>query len=213
MRGCLIVLEGGDRCGKTTLSQMLVERIPNAVLFRFPDRTTGVGSIIGNYLAKRTSIPDEGIHLLMAANRWERCPEIKEALRAGKTVICDRYCYSGVAYSMAKEGGWKSRAWYRAPDRGLPQPDMVLYLDIDPEEAAQRDQYGKEIYESIQFQTRVRREYELLRDEDAADEHETTWTTIDAGGGKSLYHLEEELLQRLEGRTTTEDPLGRIWMK
>lgn len=42
------------------------------------------------------------IHLLFSANRWERAKNIIKTLEAGVTVIVDRYCYSGVAFSAAK---------------------------------------------------------------------------------------------------------------
>jgi dTMP kinase len=44
-RGCFIVFEGVDRCGKTTQSAKLVELL-NAVPMRFPDRTTSIGTMI-----------------------------------------------------------------------------------------------------------------------------------------------------------------------
>lgn len=47
-------------------------------------------------------LPDEAIHLLFSANRWERAKNIIQSLENGITVIVDRYCYSGVAFSAAK---------------------------------------------------------------------------------------------------------------
>jgi dTMP kinase len=45
---------------------------------------------------------DEAIHLLFAANRWEMKEQILKDLKEGTTLICDRYAFSGVAYSAAK---------------------------------------------------------------------------------------------------------------
>jgi hypothetical protein len=52
------------------------------------------------------------------------------------------------------------------PDIGLPAPDIVVYLDIDPREAAKRGEgtFGSEIYEKIAFQKEVKKEFELLKD-------------------------------------------------
>ena len=47
--------------------------------------------------------------------------------------ICDRYAYSGVAFSSAKG---LDLDWCKACDSGLPAPDCVIYLDIPVEEAA-----------------------------------------------------------------------------
>ena len=207
-RGSLIVLEGVDRSGKTTLSRRLAEAIPGAVLFHFPDRTTPVGRVIDLCLSKRVTVNDEALHVLMSKNRWEKCDEIKSALLSGKTVICDRYCYSGVAYTMAKELLGRSPAWHKGPDIGLPRPDIVLYLDTDPEEAAQREGYGNELYERVAFQAKVRREYEKLRDEDAE-----RWATVSTAG-KSVAALEVEILEKIVDRAaaaTTDAPLDGMW--
>lgn len=37
----------------------------------------------------------------------------------------------------------------QAPDKGLPAPDVVIYLAMTPEEAALRGDYGKERYEKV----------------------------------------------------------------
>jgi dTMP kinase len=48
--------------------------------------------------------------------------------------VCDRYCYSGVAFSAAKG---MDMDWCKACDKGLIAPDCVIYLDMPVEEAAQ----------------------------------------------------------------------------
>ena len=72
--------------------------------------------------------PDQTIHLLFSANRWESSNEIVTLMEAGKDVICDRYVYSGVAYSSAKGLDFE---WCYSSDKGLPKPDLVIFLDID----------------------------------------------------------------------------------
>ena len=57
------------------------------------------------YLQNREmKYPDEAIHLIFAANRWEMRDQIIADLNSGVTLVCDRYAYSGVAYSAAKVG-------------------------------------------------------------------------------------------------------------
>ena len=47
---------------------------------------------------------DRAIHLLFAANRWEAAANIRKKLAEGVTIVCDRYSYSGVAFTSAKPG-------------------------------------------------------------------------------------------------------------
>lgn len=75
-RGFLVAFEGGDRCGKSTqvtlTKEWLVQVTGRPVeLWKFPDRTTEIGKIINAYLSKTVELPDEAIHLLFSANRWE----------------------------------------------------------------------------------------------------------------------------------------------
>lgn len=102
-RGALIVFEGLDRSGKTTQARRLTEELNAAgraaIFRRFPDRSLGTGSVIDGYLCGRYDLPDESVHLIFAANRWERAAELREALAAGTHVIVDRYAHSGVAYT------------------------------------------------------------------------------------------------------------------
>jgi dTMP kinase len=42
-----------------------------AELYRFPDRTTAIGVLIDQYLAKTIDLDDKAVHLLFSANRWE----------------------------------------------------------------------------------------------------------------------------------------------
>ncbi|CAB9515036.1 Thymidylate kinase [Seminavis robusta] len=71
-RGAFIVMEGVDRCGKTTqcgllLDQLRSDNIP-AVAMRFPDRTTAIGAMINQYLTGGTDLDDRAIHLLFTCN-------------------------------------------------------------------------------------------------------------------------------------------------
>lgn len=72
-------------------------------------------------------------------------------------MICDRYAYSGVAFSASKG---LDVDWLKNPDRGLPRPDAVLYLDLSIEEAKKRGGYGEEVYEREDVQRIVKDIYE-----------------------------------------------------
>ena len=141
-RGTFIVFEGVDRCGKTTQCGLLVKHLLKlglaAVAMRFPDRTTLVGNLINQYLQSKSELDDRAIHLLFSSNRWEVAPTLQKHLEEGRTVICDRYAYSGVAFSSAKPSLSEELSWCQACDVGLPAPDAVIFLDLTQEEAEKR---------------------------------------------------------------------------
>jgi len=56
-------------------------------------------------------------------------------LQEGRTVVVDRYAYSGVVFTAAKGIDLE---WCKTPDRGLPAPDVVLYLKLAVEDAMKR---------------------------------------------------------------------------
>lgn len=57
-------------------------------------------------------------------------------------------------------------AWCKNPDRGLPNPDVVFYLDISIKDAQTRGSFGDERYEKVEFQERVADIYKQLRSND-----------------------------------------------
>jgi dTMP kinase len=71
--------------------------------------------------------------------------------------VCDRYYYSGMIYSAAKQRADLTLDWAREPDVGLPRPDLVLFLDLGPDEQERRGGFGHERYEKRETQQRVRR--------------------------------------------------------
>ena len=110
------------------------------------------------------------IHLLFSANRWEAAGQIRSAIEDGVTVVIDRYYYSGIVYSAAKDKADLSLKWARDPEIGLPRPDICLFLDIAPDAAAKRGGFGGEKYETSVMQKRVRELfYELMGTSDGLD--------------------------------------------
>lgn len=215
-RGALIVFEGCDRSGKTTICRMLNKALnegprnseddagkPFAKFMRFPDRTTEVGKWIDSYLSGRKDLDDRVIHLLFSANRWELVNDLRNSLLSGVHVVVDRYAFSGVAFSAAKGG--MSFDWCRQPDRGLPKPDLVCFLDVSPEEAAKRGGFGTERYERSDFQAEVRKVYDQLMDD--------TWKTF-CTDGKSLDEVFAEVeasVSALTSRTDLSPEILQLW--
>ncbi|XP_069439281.1 thymidylate kinase isoform X2 [Ovis canadensis] len=139
-RGALIVLEGVDRAGKSTQSRKLVDALcaegHRAELLRFPERSTEIGKLLSSYLEKKSEVEDHSVHLLFSANRWEHVPLMKEKLSQGITLVVDRYAFSGVAFTSAKE--------------------------LQLAEAAARGEFGRERYESGPFQQRALQRFQQL---------------------------------------------------
>ena len=175
-RGAFILFEGVDRCGKTTQSTLLVETLKRAgvraELWRYPDRTTGMGVMINSYLQSKTEMDDGAIHLLFAANRWEKKKAMEAALAEGITLVVDRYSYSGVAFTAAKKIPGLDLEWCKSPERGLVRPDAVLYLNMPIDAARGRGGFGEERYETETLQREVRAQFEKLT--------EDWWTVVDA---------------------------------
>ncbi|OHT05470.1 Thymidylate kinase [Tritrichomonas foetus] len=170
-RGFFILFEGCDGTGKTTQSRLLSESgilTPNKQMV-FPDRTTAIGQIIDQYLKKTADLSDQAIHLLYSANRWEVSDKMKKLLESGTSIICDRYWYSGTAYSAAKG---MSIDWCKQPDVGIPEPDLVIFLDADPKILLSRRGFGEERYEKVEFQQKVRDVFYQLKNE--------KWVIVDA---------------------------------
>ncbi|KAF2826844.1 thymidylate kinase [Ophiobolus disseminans] len=189
-RGTLIVFEGLDRAGKSTQCQMLVEALQKEGKkvrhMRFPNRTTPIGQMINNYLSGQSESEDHVIHLLFSANRWEAAASIETDLKAGTTVIIDRYYYSGCVYSAAKHNPSMSLEWCRKPDVGLPRPNLCVFLDISAEDAAKRGDYGMEKYEKKEMQDRVRALFETLMQRKEGED----FVRIDAG--ESLEEVQRQ---------------------
>ena len=52
--------------------------------------------------------------------------------------------------------------WCKKADEGLPAADIVLFLNISPEQAKLRGCYGEERYEKQVFQQRVQENFQQL---------------------------------------------------
>ncbi|KAK3707347.1 Thymidylate kinase [Vermiconidia calcicola] len=193
-RGMLIVFEGLDRSGKSTQCEKLVQTLRNegekVEHMQFPNRTTPIGQMINEYLTGESQQEDHVIHLLFSANRWESAQAIENHIRAGTTVVIDRYSYSGCVYSAAKQNKAMDLEWCRQPEEGLPRPDLCLFLDLSSEEAAKRGGFGTERYEKQDLQARVRELYTEMRQHE--DEREDI---VVVNAGQSIEEVQCEVLK------------------
>ncbi len=99
--------------------------------------------------------------------------------------------------------------WCKNCDKGLPAPDVVIYLDIPVDEAALRGSYGEERYERIDFQSKVRERFMNLKNE---DENVIPWHSLDAR--KSIEELQSEIQEIVGNILTTsgDKPIAKLWM-
>jgi dTMP kinase len=74
-------------------------------------------------------------------------------------VVADRYSFSGIAYTQAKDVSPKFAC---ETEVGLLKPDIVIYLDADPAETAKRAGFGDEALEKLDFQQKVHKEMKKL---------------------------------------------------
>lgn len=155
-RGIFIVFEGLDRAGKSTQAELLARDL-NAVLIKFPNYETQIGSIIKDYLQGKITLDPVVRHMLFSTNRWEAQMDIYNTLMSGRNIVCDRYTYSGIAYTIADGYSYE---WSTLHDNGLIAPDEVIYIDINPRIAATRGNYGYDITERLDFQEKV---YDVYR--------------------------------------------------
>jgi len=103
MKGKFIVLEGPDRCGKTTQAKMLFNALlasgKEIVLTREPGGTPTAEEIRQIVLEPNLDVRPMAELFLYEASRAQHTQErILPALEAGKVVLCERYTMSTVAY-------------------------------------------------------------------------------------------------------------------
>lgn len=143
--GHLIALEGIDGTGKGTQARLLAESLEQrgqkVALFSFPAyRQTFAGKLIGTYLDGGLGDPRFIDSRLTAAiyalDRFEMREQLKAALAAGHTVICDRYVGSNLAHQVARalpRRRGQVRAFIEELEFGvfgLPRPNLTLLLDM-----------------------------------------------------------------------------------
>jgi dTMP kinase len=159
-KGAFICIEGLDGCGKTTQAKLLAKKLRkshSAVYTAEPSRGKIGTYIRSSYLygEKRLSIVLEA--LLFAADRIEHVEnEVIPALKEGRLVISDRYVYSSLAYQGA---AGLSLDWIEKINEHALQPDLAVFIDVDPEAVVSRLKPKKSVMEDLETQKKVRQIY------------------------------------------------------
>lgn len=207
-RGHFIVFEGGEGAGKTTQMEALVKwlraRGDEVVTTREPGGTE-VGARIRDVLLDPASggLDARAEALLYAADRAQHVKEvIMPALLAGKTVVSDRYIDSSLAY-QGRARGLGVDEIYRMSEwaTGGLMPDLVFYLDIDPQKGLERIEESPDRIEQEQadFHERVKSAYLYL-----AQRFSSRFVVVDASKTPSQVHARilEVISERNLGRVT-----------
>ena len=182
--GLFITFEGGEGCGKSTQSRLLLKKLEQqnvpAVLTREPGGTA-LGDELRKVLKRKRSsfVSPQAELFLLAASRAQLVAElIRPALKEGKVVVCDRFTHSTMVYQGYGRGldFTAIRMVNNMATRYL-NPDLIILLDIAPEQGLARKQSLKDRFEleDLSFHRRVREGYLKI----AAAEPDR-WLVIDA---------------------------------
>jgi len=168
MKGKFITFEGSEGCGKSTQSRMLYEYLKakgkRVIYLREPGATKISEKIRDILLDARNEgiVPECEMLLYMAARAQIVGEVILPALKKGKTVICDRFLDSTLAYQgyglgidialIKKVGAFTTRDI---------KPDLTLFLDLAVKHGLKHRQANLDRIEkrSVNYHLRVREGY------------------------------------------------------
>jgi dTMP kinase len=149
---------------------------------------------------RQTPLSPEAELLLFVASRAQLIAEVvRPALEEGKIVICDRFSHSTLAYQGYGRGLALDtiETVNRLATQNL-KPDIVVLLDLAPEEGLSRKGNLKDVFElqALSFHQRVREGYL-----EAATREPGRWLVVDARFPKTkiagiIWERVSQLLQR-----------------
>jgi dTMP kinase len=182
--GKLIVLEGGDGCGKSTQVALLAEtlrRTGRTVVETREPGGTNLGRAIRTLVLEGGAVDPAAEMLLMAADRAQHVAEvIGPAMARGAWVVSDRFLPSSLVYQGIVRGlGVEVVERVNLAACAGIRPDLVIVLDVDDEVAdARRSAVDDRLErEGDRFHEQVRAAYrELARDRG--------WQIIDANADR-----------------------------
>jgi dTMP kinase len=177
--GKFIVLDGTEGSGKSTQSRMLHERLQReqgaerVLLVRDPG-TTRIGEQVRTLLLN----PDHAemsmrceMMLYMSARAQMMAEVIHPALAQGKTVICDRFVSSTLAYQLGGDG-LTAEEIRRVADIAIRGrwPDLTILLDMPARSSLARVKRAKDRIEQrpMEYHEQVRRNYLAQAEADPA---------------------------------------------
>lgn len=147
--GKLIIMEGLDGSGKGTQADLLAKRLTEQgrtlCKITFPDYASDSSALVRMYLAGKFGDKPDDVNPYAASTFYsvDRYASYKmnwgSFYREGGLVISDRYTTSNAVHQCAKlpPEQWNSFLdWlfdFEYHKIGIPEPDRVIYLAVDPE--------------------------------------------------------------------------------
>ena len=162
MQGKFVCFEGLDGSGITTQATMLRNSLTgedkDAVLTKEPSDGL-IGGLIKACLRHEWKTDSQTLQVLFAADRTHHlATEIEPALKKGKTVICDRYILSSLAF-----GGMSiSVDTIKQLNSHFRKPNLTILVDTQPKVCIQRMQKARhhiELFEEEQKLVQIRNNY------------------------------------------------------
>jgi dTMP kinase len=162
-RGVLIVLEGIDGSGKTTLARNLAAALAaegrEVVSTREPTDGPFGRQIRAIAAAGRHGVtPQEELALFMADRREHVAQVVLPALARGAVVVQDRSYFSTVAYQG--ERGLDRAELLALGESVAPRPDVLLVVDLPAADAVARihaaRSHGQDDFEQVDALARIR---------------------------------------------------------
>ena len=158
-----IVFEGPDGVGKSTIIREVANILSQEgfkVAVTYEPSDSEIGKLIREWLLKTKVEPPHVYALLFTADRYIHVyQKVMPLLRSGNIVLQERYIESTIVYQHAMG---LPLEWLEILNRYLPNPDLVIVLDAEPEEILKRLKERKksiEIFEDIEFLRKVRELY------------------------------------------------------
>ena len=141
--GKLIVFEGTDGAGKTTLIELTkgyLESLGQKVLcVKQPTDMSRKTKLFQKmmYSENHNDIDYRAVQLLTMSDRVQHCFEvISKALENGETVVCDRYVYTSLVNMLAR--GYVKEKWFYCVAKNIIKPTVVFLAYVSPEIAIER---------------------------------------------------------------------------
>lgn len=207
-KGKLIVIEGLDGSGKATQAKLLAQHLTEQGFpvreVTFPDYASDSSALVKMYLAGQFGQHPDDVNAYAASSFFsvDRYASYKKDWGSfyenGGIVIADRYTTSNAVHQCSKlpPEQWESfLGWlfdYEFHLLGLPAPDQVIYLQVDPAVSQKLmtlryhgDESKKDVHE---------KDTEYLARSHAAAEYcaqHLGWVTVHCTRGDAMRSIEE----------------------
>ncbi len=149
MAGRFIVIEGLDGSGKATQTEILKKAFEEKGVkvrkLAFPDYDNPSSALVKMYLGGEFGDKPSDVNAYAASAFYtvDRAASFlkywKEDYENGSVILADRYAASNIIYQMSKlpESEWDSFIAFQEDFEytriGVPKPDTVIYLDVEPD--------------------------------------------------------------------------------